>query len=138
MLLHLVMAILVKMPLETYQNFLGRFPLLSRGYAILRNSIIEPTPTRDDSIVEMLCEIDDVKLILERANRFYPLAAPCIEKALTSVIDGEYRKTTTGDTWHLCSDCSQWPMDNYVSTQDPPDNSTICNECIVKKQLGEF
>jgi len=132
------MAVLVKMPLDTYQNFLGRFPLLGRGYAILKNSIIEPTPTGDSSIVEMLCEINDVKLILERANRFYPLAAPYLEKALTSVIGGEYRKPKTGDTWHLCSDCSQWPMDNYVSTQDAPDNSTICNECIVKKQLGEF
>ena len=132
------MAVLVKMPLDTYRNFLGRFPLLSRGYAILKNSIIEATTTGDDSIVEMLCEIDEAKLILERANRFYPLAAPCIEKALTSVIDGEYRKTTTGDTWHLCSDCSHWPVDDYISTQDVPDNSTICNECIVKKQLGEF
>ena len=126
------------MPLETYRNFLGRFPLLSRGYAILKNSIIERTTTGDSSIVEMLCEIDDAKLILERANRFYPLAAPYIEKALASVIGGEYRKTTTGDTWHLCSDCSHWPIDNYVSTQDAPDNATICNECIVKTQLGEF
>ena len=132
------MAVLVKMPLDTYLSFLGRFPLLSRGYAVLRNSIIEPTTTGDDSIVEMLCEIDDAKLILERANRFYPLAAPYIEKALTPVIGGEYRKATTGDTWHLCSDCSQWPMDDYVSTQDAPDNFTICNECIVKKQLGEI
>jgi len=131
------MAILVKMPVETYQNFLGRFPLLSRGYAILRNSIIEPTPTGDDSIVEMLCEMDDVKLILERAKRFYPLAAPYIEKALTSVNRGEYRKPQTGDTWQLCSDCSHWPMEDYVSTQDAPDNATICNECIVKSQLGE-
>ena len=132
------MAVLVKMPLDTYLSFLGWFPLLSRGYAVLRNSIIEPTTTGDDSIVEMLCEIDDAKLILERANRFYPLAAPYIEKALTPVIGGEYRKATTGDTWHLCSDCSHWPMDDYVSTQKAPDNSTICNECIVKKQLGEF
>ena len=95
------MGILVKMPLDTYQNFLGRFPLLSRGYAILRNSIIEPTNTGDSSIVEMLCEIDDARLILERANRFYPLAAPYIEKALTSVNRGEYRKSMNGDTWHL-------------------------------------
>ena len=71
----------------------GRFPLSSRGYAVLKNSIIEPTTTGDDSIVEMLCEIDDAKLILERANRFYPLAAPYIEKALSG---SEYRKTMTG------------------------------------------
>ena len=132
------MAVLVKMPLDTYLGFLGRFPLASRGYAVLKNSIIERTLTDNYSIVEVFCRIDDVNLILERANRFYPLAAPYLEKALSSVISGEYRKTRTGDTWHLCSDCSQWPMDDYVSTQDAPDNSTICNECIVKKQLGEF
>ncbi len=132
------MGIVVKMPLDTYLGFLGRFPLSSRGYAVLKNSIIERTLTDNYSIVEMFCEIDDLKLILERANRFYPLAAPYLEKALSSVIGGEYRKTKTGDTWHICSDCSQWPMDDYVSTQDAPDNSTICNECIVKKQLGEF
>ena len=132
------MAVLVKMPLDTYLGFLGRFPLASRGYAVLKNSIIERTLTDNYSIVEVFCRIDDVNLILERANRFYPLAAPYMEKALTSVIGGEYRKTKSGDTWHLCSDCSQWPMDNYVSTQDAPENSTICNECIVKKQLGEF
>ena len=132
------MGIVVKMPLDSYLGFLGRFPLSSRGYAVLKNSIIERTLTDNYSIVEMFCEIDDLKLILERANRFYPLAAPYLEKALSSVIGGEYRKTRTGDTWHLCSDCSQWPMDNYVSIRDAPDNSTICNECIVKKQLGEF
>ena len=132
------MAVLVKMPLDTYLGFLGRFPLSSRGYVVLKNSIIERTLTDNYSIVEMFCQIDDVKLILERANRFYPLAAPYIEKALTSVIGGEYRKTKTGDTWHLCSDCSHWPMDDYVSTQNAPDNATICNECIVKTQLGEF
>jgi len=132
------MAVLVKMPLDTYLGFLGRFPLSSRGYAVLKNSIIERRLTDNYSIVEVFCRIDDVNLILERANRFYPLAAPYLEKALSSVIGGEYRKTKTGDTWHICSDCSQWPMDDYVSTQDAPDNSTICNECIVKKQLGEF
>ena len=77
------MAVLVKMPLDTYQLFLGRFPLSSRGYAVLRNSVIERTTPGDDSIVEILCEIDDVKLILERAKRFYPSAAPYLEKALT-------------------------------------------------------
>ena len=79
------MAVLVKMPLDTYQLFLGRFPLSSRGYAVLKNSLIERTITGDDSVVEMFCEIDDVKLILDRAKRFYPSAAPYLEKALTVI-----------------------------------------------------
>ena len=88
------MAVLVKMPLDCYRNFLGRFPLPSRGYAILKNSVIERT--RDSSIVEMLCPIEDAKLILERANLFYPLAAPYIEDALSVVSGVEDRITRTG------------------------------------------
>ena len=77
------MAVLLKMPLDCYRNFLGRFPLPSRGYAILKNSVIERT--RDSSIVEMLCQTKDAKLILERAYQFYPGAAPYIEDALSVV-----------------------------------------------------
>ena len=68
------MAVLVKMPLDGYRNFLGRFPLASRGYTVLKNSVIERT--RDSSIVEMLCDMEDTKILLDRANRFYPLVAP--------------------------------------------------------------
>ena len=131
------MAVLVKMPLDTYLGFLGRFPLASRGYAVLKNSIIERTLTDNYSIVEVFCRIDDVNLILERANRFYPRAAPYLEKALTSVRGGEYRKTRIGDAWHFNSNCSLWPMADYVSRQDAPDDSTICSECVVKKQHGD-
>ena len=79
------MAVLVKMPLDTYRCFLGRFPLPSRGYAILKNSVIERT--QDSSIVEILCQIEDAKFILDRAYQFYPGAAPYIEDAL-SVVSG--------------------------------------------------
>jgi hypothetical protein len=82
----LVMAIVVMMPVDTYLNFLGRFPLLSPGYSILRNSMIEGMTTGDASVVEMLCETDEVKLLVEHANQFYPDAAPYLETART---DGE-------------------------------------------------
>ena len=73
------------MPLDTHRCFLARLPLPSRGYAILKNSVIERT--RDSSIVEILCQIEDAKLILDRAYQFYPGAAPYIEDAL-SVVSG--------------------------------------------------
>ena len=81
------MAVIVKMPIDTYRDFLGRFPLSSRGYAVLTNSILQGATTSDSSIIEMLCQIHDVNLILERARRFYPGAAPYIEDAL-SVVSG--------------------------------------------------
>lgn len=132
------MAVLVKMPITTYIGFLGRCPLLSREYAVLRNSLITHTPTGGHSIIEFLCQFAEAKLILERATNFYPDAAPYIRNALREDIEVEYRKSTTGDTWHFSSDCSQWPIDDFVSTQDAPDNSMLCNECIVKKQLSKF
>ena len=79
------MAVLVKMPLGAYRSFLGRLPLTGRGYAILKKSVIERT--RDSSIVEILCQIEDAKLILDSAYQFYPGAAPYIEDAL-SVVSG--------------------------------------------------
>ena len=83
------MTIVIKIPLDCYRNFLGRVPLTSLGYDILRNSVIERT--QDSSIVEILCETEDAKLILERANLFYPDAAPYIEDALSVVSDVEDR-----------------------------------------------
>ena len=82
------------MPLDCYRNFLGRVPLSSLGYDILRNSVIERT--QDSSIVEILCEIEDAKLILEHAYKFYPDAAHYIEDALSVVSDVEDRATKTG------------------------------------------
>jgi len=79
------MAVLVKMPLDAYRSFLGRSPLAGRGYAILKKSVIERT--RDSSIVEILCQLEDAKLILDSAYQFYPGAAPYIEDAL-SVVSG--------------------------------------------------
>jgi hypothetical protein len=129
------MAVLVKMPIATYIGFLGRCPLLSREYTIIKNSVITHTPPGDYTVVEILCQIADAELILDRATNFYPDAASYIRNALREEIGVEYRKTTTGDTWHFSSDCSQWPIDNFVSTQDAPVTSMICNECVVKKQL---
>jgi len=134
----LIVAVLIKMPIATYLGFLGRCPLLSREYAVLRNSIITLAPRGDHSFLEILCEFSDANLILERAIHFYPDAASYIRNALREEIGVEYRKTTTGDTWHFSWNCSRWPVDDFVSTQDAPDKSMICNECIVKKQLSKF
>ena len=129
------MTILIKLPMAIYQGLLAWCPLVSREYAILINSVVVPTPA-GDSIVEILSQYPDAKLVFERANQCYPDAAPFIENALMSIYSGEYRKTATEDTWHFNLHCSRWPIDDFVSTHDAPDNSALCNECKVKKQLG--
>ena len=66
------MTVLVKLPIEIYQGFMGRCLLSSREYAILRNSLIIHTPkeSQDKSIVEFMCLIGEAKLLLDHAAHF--------------------------------------------------------------------
>jgi hypothetical protein len=48
-----------------------------------------------------------------------------------------YRKKLVSDIWHFCTNCSQWPTDSYISSEQLPGDQTLCNECIVKNQHGE-
>lgn len=147
------MKILIAMPIARYQGFLGRCLLSSREYAILKNAIISHVPTnaREGNIVEIFCDIEDAKLLLDLAKRAFPEVVADIEKSLsplsepgssvspeqTSRITG-YRKTLSGATWHFCANCSQWPTQDFVSTTNIlPGGHSVCNECIVRNQRGE-
>jgi hypothetical protein len=135
------MTVMIEMPLAVYQGLLGRCLLSSREYEILKNSVITHRP---QNMVEFLCGADDAKLLLTRAKLFYPVAASCIEEGIRLVREPssrpsqiEYRKTIVGDAWHFCSDCTQWPMADFASSNDVSDNSAVavCNECLVKVRL---
>ena len=71
------------MPARVYYGFLGRFAAVSREYAVLKNSHVQPTALGDR--IETLCDVRDTELLLDRANQFFPEAAPYIEQALASV-----------------------------------------------------
>lgn len=91
------MAVLVEIPLASYQAFIGRCDLESREYHVLRNAIIHHVPQylRDGNVATLLCSEDDANLLLRRANQFYPIAASCIEEALRSPA---YSQAKFGDT----------------------------------------
>ena len=72
------------MPVRIYFGFLGRLPLESREYAVLKTSIIESAPPGEYNL-EILCEADDAELLLDHAKRFYPDDVPYIEQAIDSV-----------------------------------------------------
>ncbi|HEX5021769.1 MAG TPA: hypothetical protein VFX54_13965 [Candidatus Binatia bacterium] len=78
------MKILVSIPIEIYNGLLGRCSLLSREYLILKNGIIR----RDDDkrsehlTVEILCEAQRAKFLLDFATLVFPAAAPHIEKSI--------------------------------------------------------
>ena len=82
------MAVLVEIPLASYQAFIGRCDLESREYHVLRNAIIHHVPEylRDGNVAALLCSEDDANLLLRRAKQFYPIAASSIEQALRSPV----------------------------------------------------
>jgi hypothetical protein len=40
-----------------------------------------------------------------------------------------YRRLTYSDTWHWCTNCSNWPTSGYVSHSGKPSSGELCNEC---------
>jgi hypothetical protein len=78
------MTVLVKLPIEIYHGFMGRCPLSSREYAILKNSlsIHIPKESRDEN-KEFLCRIGEAKLLLDHAWQFYPNAVLYIEDGIS-------------------------------------------------------
>lgn len=48
-----------------------------------------------------------------------------------------YRKRKGGnDTWHFCSNCSNWPTHDYDTRPDKPTTGEFCNECLAKQKAG--
>lgn len=88
------------MPVRIYFDFLARFPAVSREYAVLRNSHLQPDPAGDYN-VEILCGVRDTELLLDSANRFCAEAVPYIQLALASV----YANLPVEE---LARKCSQW------------------------------
>ena len=151
------MNVLVSIPIAVHQAFLGRCLLASREYAVLKNALIrrEPTNAPESNMVEILCAPDDAERLLDLARQVYPQAIPYIEKAICQGgsenfgaslsaglqepddAPGPYRIKTSGATWHFCSNCSQWPTDDFISSKALSNGDQLCNECLVKKQHGE-
>jgi hypothetical protein len=46
-----------------------------------------------------------------------------------------FRKKSGSDTWHFCSNCSQWPTSDY-DEQETPTSGQRCNECKSKGETG--
>jgi len=51
----------------------------------------------------------------------------------------EYRKKKGHDTWHWCTNCSQWPTWDYESWcgDDRPSSGELDNECKAKEKEGK-
>lgn len=41
----------------------------------------------------------------------------------------KYRQKTESDTWHFCTNCTNWPTSDYKERDTKPTNGELCNEC---------
>lgn len=48
----------------------------------------------------------------------------------------QYRKREGNDTWHFCSNCSNWPTSNFKTSPTKPASGEFCNECLSKQKQG--
>lgn len=47
-----------------------------------------------------------------------------------------WRKRRGSDTWHFCSNCSNWPQSDYEVSYTKPNSGELCNECKAKQDAG--
>jgi hypothetical protein len=48
----------------------------------------------------------------------------------------QYRKRRGKDTWHWCSNCTNYPTSDYDSSPTKPSSGELCNECQSKQKAG--
>ena len=48
----------------------------------------------------------------------------------------EYRKKKDSDTWHWCTNCSNWPTSDYDSRDTKPTYGELDNECKAKDRAA--
>lgn len=49
-----------------------------------------------------------------------------------------YKKRKDSDTWHWCTNCSNYPRGTDVDTRDrKPSSGELCNQCLSKDERGD-
>lgn len=46
------------------------------------------------------------------------------------------RRLKGSDTWHWCSNCSNWPTASFEEKPGRPSSGDLCNECKAKEASG--
>ena len=75
---------MIQLPPEHYDLFVAACEITSPEYTILKNNIAARHQNSDEQpTVEILCDMDEAKLLLETARRLYPEAVPFLEDAMS-------------------------------------------------------
>jgi CheY-like chemotaxis protein len=85
------------------------------------------------------------KAILEGSSEFLakPIQPDELITAVKHLLQGAsavasiYRSERGSQVWHFCTNCSEWPTDDYDERPVPPTNEELCNECRVKLQAND-
>jgi len=48
----------------------------------------------------------------------------------------KYRRKRGSDTWHFCTNCSNWPTSDHDERDTKPTSGELCNECQGKDRAG--
>lgn len=46
----------------------------------------------------------------------------------------KYRKKTGSDTWHFCTNCTNWPTSDYTEREVKPTSGELCDQCKGKEK----
>lgn len=44
-----------------------------------------------------------------------------------------YRRKKGSDTWHFCSNCTNWPTYDYDRSESKPTSGELCDQCKAKR-----
>ena len=72
------MNIVLSIPIDRYDGLLNKIKVNSREYILLKNAVVD----RGQGVVEIPCEMEMAKQLLEFANFLDPEAAASIEKSI--------------------------------------------------------
>ena len=60
---------------------------------------------------------------------YMKLLHPPEEELRHTMATSVFRRRLDQDTWHFCTNCSQWPWREFVEQENKPANGEECNEC---------
>lgn len=51
----------------------------------------------------------------------------------------KYRKKKDSDTWHWCTNCSNWPTTDFIEREfdGRPTSGELDNECLAKEKAND-
>ena len=75
---------MIQLPPEHYDVFVAACEITSPEYTILKNNIVARHQSSEEPpMIEIMCDMDEAKLLLETARRLYPEAVPFLEDAMS-------------------------------------------------------